>query len=388
MYRLFCTTRMYRYMLLRFSYIVSILFLIYPNIRIVAKQFQLFDMTGEMPGVVKLGSSYRSKLCATIPERYLDRDQSDGHNIWECLKNTTSTCSSLLTKTIESNAGEHFYSNRRKLLKRTSVRNRKRRERGWLNGHPNQQDYECINRHVLSSRKSCFIISRECIRTGLSSIELYDYETNFPLFETRSWGSCALVGLSDEMLLRQYGKEIDAHDVVIRMGHLPLTRYNKYVGSRSDIVLFRPGALKRDQKEHRPSDVKAYLCKNPSQVRLGHRAITTSSKTSFNSLKNARSIYCDKSQGKNDFAHLLLSQLYKNMAPNKKPTTGTLYAIRLAFSRLCGRLDIYGISSGGGGTYFEPEAITKSKHGTELDSWLLHYLMKNFEEELRTCIYT
>jgi len=135
-------------------------------------------------------------------------------------------------------------------------------------------------------------------------------------------------------------------------------------------------------------DVKAYLCKNPVQAGKRRQVITVSSrKTSFDVVKNSGNIYCDKSQGMNDFAYSLLSQLYSSMSPMKSPTTGTLYAIRLAFSRLCSRLDIYGISSGGGGTYFEPEAITKPKHGTELDSWLLHYLMKNYEEELQTCIY-
>ena len=122
-------------------------------------------------------------------------------------------------------------------------------------------------------------------------------------------------------------------------------------------------------------------------VRKKGQTITVSSKIKFSATKNSGNIYCDKAEGMNDFAYSLLTQLYKSMSPNKRPTTGTLYALRLAFSRLCSRLDIYGISSGGGGIYFEPEAITKPKHGKELGSWLLHYLMKNYEEELRTCIY-
>ena len=373
-----------RVMHLNFLKAHIVLFLMYP-LNTFARKKHLFDMTGEMPNVEKLGLGYRSKLCTTSPAKMLDEEQSSGHNIWQCLRNTSLKCPSTKTEVILE---KYFVSNRRELLKRVPLTQRKRRGQGWLNGHPNRQDYELIDRQVLSSRKGCFIISKECIQSGLSSPELLEYESSFPLFEIRSWGSCAFVGLSDDLLLHEYGKEIDAHDTVIRLGHIPLIKYKKYVGSRSDIVVFRPSALNRDQKKHRPSDVKAYLCKNPSRVLNTETAVPVSRKTSFVTVKNSSNIYCDKKRGKNDFAYLLLGQLYKNMAPNKKPTTGTLYAIRIALSRLCGRLDIYGISSGGGGTYFEPEAITKTKHGTELDSWLLHHFMKNYQEDLRMCIYS
>jgi len=353
---------------------IHVLFYFLCFLSTLAEEFELFDMTGKMPGVEKVGVGYLSKLCKTKPQRMLDPEHSSGYNIRECLQNTSSKCSSVKTEKV---IGNHYGSNRRELLKRVPTHRRKIRRQGWLHGHPNQRDYSLIDEHVFSSRKSCFIISKECIQSGISDTELYEYESNFPSFETRSWGSCALVGLSDDMLLREYGKDINAHDVVIRMGHIPLKKYKKYVGSRSDIVIFRPGALNRDQIGHIPSDVKAYLCKNPRK-----------SKVEFSTVKDSGSIYCDKGNGMNDFSQSLLIQLYKSMSPKKKSTTGTRYAIRLAFSRLCDRLDIYGISSSGGGTYFEPEALTKSKHGTELDSWLLHHLMKNYEEELRTCIYT
>jgi len=339
---------------------------------------QLFDMSGKMPGIEKLGAGFYSGMCRSKPERMLDRKHSSGYNIKECLLNLSSSCLSIETNTPTGEYSKN--SNRRGLLKRVQLKDRKRREQGWLNGHPNELDFEMIQKHVLYSKKSCFIISRECIHLGLSSSELIENVKEFPVFEKRSWGSCAIVGLSDDMLLRDYGNDIDAHDVVIRMGHLPLLNYKKYVGSRSDIIIYRPGALKRDQKGYRPSDVKAYLCKNPAKSALR--------KTNFMAVKNSGNINCDATLGKNDVAFSLLNQIYSSMSPRKVPTTGTLYAIRLAFSRLCNRLDIYGISSGGGGTYFEPEAITKQKHGTELDSWLLHHLMKNYEEELKTCIYT
>ena len=91
------------------------------------------------------------------------------------------------------------------------------------------------------------------------------------------------------MLVREYGEDIDAHDVVIRMGHLPLNKHKKSVGSRSDVIIYRPGSLKRDQKGHRPVDVKAYLCKNPFQVKD-----QSTEKTSFKVVKDTGNIYCDR----------------------------------------------------------------------------------------------
>lgn len=358
----------------------AFLFLTCTGIMIISaeKRFELFDMTGEMPGVKELGSWYQTKLCKSKPKRLLEQQYSSGLNIRECLQNSSSRC--ILTNKMRILTDEYYDSNRRGLLKRTPLKDRKSRGRGWLIGHPKEIDFELIDKHVFSSKESCFILTKECIQSGVSSAYLLKRISNFPVFEKRSWGSCAIVGLSDDLLLREYGEVIDTHDVVIRMGHLPLLSYKKYVGSRSDIIIYRPEALNRDQSKYRPDDIKAYLCKNPKTA--------VSSRKKFVTKKYIPSIYCDKSQGKNDFASSLLKQLYASMSPNKKATSGTLYAIRLAFSRLCDRLDIYGISSGGGGTYFEPEAITKAKHGTELDSWLLHYLMKNYEEELRICIYT
>ena len=179
--------------------------------------------------------------------------------------------------------------------------------------------------------------------------------------------------------MRSYGEEIDLHDVVIRMGHVPIKNYGKFVGYRSDFTWYRPGALNRGKAKYRASDLSAYLCKNGIHIQnsLGKR-------TRYRSVP--ASIACDTHGGKHDFAFHLLSDVYSSMSPGRKSTSGTLFALRLAFSRFCSRLDIYGISSGGGGTYFEPEALTKMKHGTELDSWLLHYLMLNYSKELNMCI--
>ena len=360
-----------------------VLELLFPHLIISSASSSFLDMTGSMPGVEKIGSTYYSPLCMSKPVRLLDSEYTDANNIRECILNSTAKC--LSKEAVHLNASESQKLPRRSLLKRIPLKGRKRRGVGWLKGHPNDKDIEIIQKFVLTSENNCFFLSKECLKYGLTNKDLVEYEGVIPRLERRTWGSCALIGLSDNMLFHEYGKDIDSHDVVIRMGHLSLDKYKKHVGSKSDIVIYRPRALKRDNKSHRPLDVKVYLCKNPITAKL--RRTSSNKKLSFSTMRNSADIYCDTTNGKNDHAGHLLRALYASMSPRKKPTTGTLYALRLAFSRLCNRLDIYGISSGGGGTYFEPNALTKKKHGTELDSWLLHFLMKNYESELKTCIY-
>ena len=48
-----------------------------------------------------------------------------------------------------------------------------------------------------------------------------------------SLGSCALVGNSGSLLYRQYGKEIDAHDVVYRFNQAPSESWEQHVGART-----------------------------------------------------------------------------------------------------------------------------------------------------------
>lgn len=47
--------------------------------------------------------------------------------------------------------------------------------------------------------------------------------------------SIAVVGSSGHLLEREYGKDIDAHDVIIRFNQARVEGFEKYVGSRTDL---------------------------------------------------------------------------------------------------------------------------------------------------------
>ena len=54
-----------------------------------------------------------------------------------------------------------------------------------------------------------------------------------PNLPSGSLGACAVVGLGETALDGEFGREIDAHDTVIRFGYAPTKGYEKYVGTRT-----------------------------------------------------------------------------------------------------------------------------------------------------------
>ena len=57
--------------------------------------------------------------------------------------------------------------------------------------------------------------------------------TATPPPQIHSFERCALVGNAQRMLLRESGREIDAHDVVLRLNNAPTIGYERFVGSRT-----------------------------------------------------------------------------------------------------------------------------------------------------------
>ncbi|CAL6334476.1 unnamed protein product [Bathycoccus prasinos] len=82
----------------------------------------------------------------------------------------------------------------------------------WTSPRPALSDYKFfINRMDRAIKEKCFVKARPCLDSN-----------RVPYFATRSWGTCALVGLGDNLLYSHRGQDIDQHDLVIRLGHLPI----------------------------------------------------------------------------------------------------------------------------------------------------------------------
>ncbi|KAL6135971.1 hypothetical protein ACLB2K_068196 [Fragaria x ananassa] len=66
-----------------------------------------------------------------------------------------------------------------------------------------------------------------------------------PPFHPRQFRTCAVVGNSGDLLKTEFGKEIDAHDAVIRDNEAPVNeKYAKYVGLKRDFRLVVRGAAR------------------------------------------------------------------------------------------------------------------------------------------------
>lgn len=78
-----------------------------------------------------------------------------------------------------------------------------------------------------------------------------------------SWGNCAIVGRSDQLLEHARGHEIDNHDVVIRFGHMKTEGYERYVGNKTDVVVNR--FVKNRMDDPAAEGIKLYLYESASK---------------------------------------------------------------------------------------------------------------------------
>jgi len=71
-------------------------------------------------------------------------------------------------------------------------------------------------------------------------------------------------------------------------------------------------------------------------------------------------------------------------------TSGFSGAMSVVFSDACRRVDLYGFSNNGGPEYYnlgQSQIFMKQHHSAELESWVFHSLMRNYSNELHTCVH-
>eukprot|EP00873_Tetraselmis_striata_P017206 jgi/Tetstr1/437470/TSEL_026149.t1 len=204
-----------------------------------------------------------------------------------------------------------------------------------------------------------------------------------------SLGTCALIALGDVLHRRPYGKEIDAHDTVIRIGSPPVTEFASHTGSKTDAILNHKSSFAAGLPP-------AY--RNVKYIFGGERARHYQG-TSLVPMSMEPGMW-----------HDLAIKLYKYTDPlitsKRKPrhtSSGLGMVLRLIASRLCTRLDLYGFSpyhnrhyycSGESTTYHAHDHRTdhstcrelKYTHSPALENWFYHYLMRN-HPETNICVY-
>lgn len=227
----------------------------------------------------------------------------------------------------------------------------------------------------------------------------YIYQTNFgekrssistvewkllPDVEEGAWGSCAFIGLADTLLRRRRGSEIDNHDVVIRLGELPIKKFKDYVGTRTDAIWIRRsakmaprGTVSSDHNQRR-----LYIGHNNGNFEIPVLKIFAHNKLLNGTHKHIK----DKDRvAKSLYKRFRVSKWSKGTRKERVPSSGFKDVLLLISSKFCQRLDLYGFSHNCGGAYHNVRHIMQLTHNCELESWFLHYIMLNFPE-LGVCV--
>ena len=335
---------------------------------------------GKTPGVKTPGDiSYFTPTCLTSPEGF-------------------SHSNALLGREVVS----------LRLLLASKTRNKKvNRKRGgssrpeaWLKPHLNENDLKLIDfliKHFSDEKRFCPFQIKNCVVSNYT-YHRYDRKKGKVLEMTfsdaqvaemlsvdkGSWGTCALVGLADTLLQTKRGKEIDAHDTVIRLGELPLKKFSEFVGKKTDVTWVRRSAkmAPRGTISKERNMVRMYIGHNN-----GNKQMPTLVPFQYMSQQSPRKGYLGFA---GDIYEIFRVDNWNIGGTGKQkqrsPSSGFTSALHLIFSGFCTRIDLYGFSFDCGGAYHDRGHIMQLLHNCELESWIFHHFMKAYPE-LGVCVY-
>lgn len=207
-----------------------------------------------------------------------------------------------------------------------------------------------------------------------------------------SWGSCAFIASGTSLKRIKRGELIDMHDTVIRMGHMPLKGWEKYTGKRTDVVIGRGSIQTAHAGDY--SNVKYLIgvdtkmssySKNeqyPLQIgRLGAVSVKPQL-TRFYLNEQSKDIWIGT---QNIASSLYIAMTDKIGKKARGPSTGFREILNVLSSGFCSSLDIYGTTPNCGGYYYNKKYVMKLHHSCELESWALHYLMR--QSQTNVCVW-
>ena len=209
--------------------------------------------------------------------------------------------------------------------------------------------------------------------------------------KARSWGTCAFVAQGASLRRVARGSEIDQHDTVIRLGHMPLKKWEKYTGTKTDCIIGRGTIQTKYAGDYLNvkflvgSDKASKLYdKNGDSVTRIHLLNAVTQNPKKLSLSNGETILI----GTPDISATLYRLMTSPIGKNKKPraaTTGFRAGLNVLLSGFCQSVDVYGATPNCGGYYHNVNYFMKAHHSCELESWVLHYLMRS--SKLQLCVW-
>jgi len=210
--------------------------------------------------------------------------------------------------------------------------------------------------------------------------------SNLPSLRSKSWGKCAFVAPGSNLLKHKRGEQIDLQDTVIRVGHMPLIGWIKVAGSRTDILIGR-GTI-QSKYAHTYNSLKYLIGKDSSGANMSstHELEIADSLNFYPLLGHVNHVKVNlgSPQVGDAIYRVMTSPIGKKY---RGMSTGFQHALRIIFSGLCSRVHIFGLSSDCGGYYHNQNVKMKLHHSCELESWILHYLMKVHGEYTNLCVW-
>jgi len=210
-----------------------------------------------------------------------------------------------------------------------------------------------------------------------------------PDIPLKSWGTCAFVAQGTSLRRVPRGHEIDQSDTIIRLGHMPLKGWEKYTGTRTDVVIGRGSIQTKYARDYSHVKVligfdkarKTYMTESDSVTKVGILDATTRNPKQI-SLNSGETVTI----GSLELPGLLYNVMTKPINQKKRgPTTGFHQVLNILLSGFCQSLHIYGTTPNCGGYYHKIDYLMKVHHSCELESWALHYLMRSSKTNL--CVW-
>lgn len=282
----------------------------------------------------------------------------------------------------------------------------KKRPPGWKNAESLRDGKVLLQSwtHLLQGNRLCTFLTEDCCKTDVAYSRVSTPKSkrgcqNLPKFSPsnstcaeayklhlRSWGTCAFVSQGSTLLRREHGNEIDNHTTVIRLGHMPLRGWEPFTGRRTDVLLGRGSIQSKhagDYKEVRyviGSDRTKISKNNAMQLQISN---TLHVKPQSHFLGGIQVLLHDP----NVMQHLYCVMTSPVGRKPRGPSSGISALMTIISSQLCEHIDVYGMSADCGGYYHNRKYAMKLHHSCELESWVLHELMKSHYSLARACVW-
>ena len=230
---------------------------------------------------------------------------------------------------------------------------------------------------IMAKDRECWFVDKKCAnitrpgfttRSGKPWISKYmspgttleSIMDNLPDMSPGALGTCALIGSADNMLNKGWGKQIDAHDFVVRFNSV-IKGFEKDVGEKTDGLWQKNSYVGAIGGKQQPS--KYYMI--PKDI-----------PRDFKMTNGVRTVAYGPALPKwrSD-----INEIYAVYKKDKKitkgtPTGGLARMISLMESGACTRVDIFGFS-GGGGKYFKKSAVVKDEHVISVEHYIRRLMM-------------